>query len=391
MSSPHVVALKAAPFTGCRLVLHTTLDTCRERWSAALAAGAGTVFQTWDWNAAWQQHLGARQGVQPRIVELRDTADQTVILWPLGLYPRHGMRVLDFLGEVVTDYRAPVIVAGFPGQDDAASFQTLWDQVVQLAGPADLVDLHRMPATLEDLANPMTGLARSHPTENAYSLLLPGSVGELHARLSSKRLADNRRSLRRLGELGAVTLEPDHADTAHEAVMPVMAEQKSRRWRETGSRDLFAEPGYFAFYRSLHFPETPDARVTVASMTVADSMVATHWGLIFRHRYYWILPTYADGPSARYSCGRLLLQAVVEWSLAQGHRVFDLTVGDEAYKKDWVSEPAPLYSWQAALSLRGHLWLARQQLRAWARNQPVLRRAVRWLRNRRSKPVAASD
>lgn len=390
-TQPCVLEVTATGFTGYRLVLHTTLDTVRLRWLAALASGAGTVFQTWEWNAAWHEHIGQRQGVLPRIVELRDRADQTVILWPLGLYRRHGLRVLDFLGDVVTDYRAPVIRADLPGHDGAAGFETLWRRVVRLAGPADVVDLHRMPATLDGVPNPMAGLSGARHTENAYSMLLPATVEALHARQSTRRLADNRRGLRRLAELGAVEIQPDHSDATGGAVILALAEQKSRRWRETGSRDLFAEPGYLAFYRALQFHDTPDARVKIASLAVGDTWVATHWGLLFRGRCYWILPAYAAGPWMRYSCGRLLLQAVVEWSIAQGHQVFDLTVGDEAYKKDWVADPAPLYAWQTALSLRGRLWLAGQRLREWARSQPWLRQAVRRWRSQELNAQAASD
>jgi len=389
LSNSNSVALATPPYAGCRLVLHTELAPVRSRWLATLAAGAGSVFQTWEWNATWYETIGQRHGVLPRIIELRDPADQTRVLWPLGIYRRGRLRVLDFLGDVVTDYRAPILTPGFPGHDDPAAFEVLWRQVLKLAGRADAVDLRRMPALLDELANPMVGLRRARHTENAYSLRLPASVEQLHAQQSTKRLADNRRSLRRLADHGAVRIEPDHTDAGRDAVTQTMAEQKSRRWRETGSRDWFAEPGYLDFYRTLEFTETPGAQVNVASLAVGDACVATHWGLIFRGRHYWILPTYAEGPWTRYSCGRLLMQAMVEWDIAQGRTVFDLTVGDEAYKKDWVSEPSLLYRWRAALSVRGSLWLAGQHLREWARDQAWLRGAVRRLRGGRLKAPAA--
>lgn len=388
-SPPVILELDAAPFADCRLALHTTLETAHERWLQTLAAGAGSVFQTWDWNAAWYEAIGRRQGVLPRIVELRDPSGRTLVLWPLGLYRRQGLRVLDFLGDIVTDYRAPIITPGFPGSGHAESFDALWRRVVRLAGPADVVDLRRMPARLDAHANPMASLPEARHTENAYGMALPATIQELHARQSARRLADNRRSLRRLAEFGSVRMEPVQPEASRDAVIRTMAEQKSRRWRQTGSRDWFAEPGYLEFYRTLRFDETPEASVNVASMAIGDTWVATHWGLVFRGRHYWILPTYAEGPWTRYSCGRQLLQAMVEWSIAQGHEVFDFTVGDEAYKKDWVAEPDPLYSWQAGLSLRGRLWLARQRLREWARRQAWLRRAVRRWRSRALNAPAA--
>src|SRR5690606_18999267 len=132
--------------------------------------------------------------------------------------------------DIVTDYRAPIITPGFPGSGHAESFDALWRRVVRLAGPADVVDLRRMPARLDAHANPMASLPEARHTENAYGMALPATIQELHARQSARRLADNRRSLRRLAEFGSVRMEPVQPEASRDAVIRTMAEQKSRRW-----------------------------------------------------------------------------------------------------------------------------------------------------------------
>ncbi|WP_283771067.1 GNAT family N-acetyltransferase [Roseococcus pinisoli] len=83
-------------------------------------------------------------------------------------------------------------------------------------------------------------------------------------------------------------------------------------------------------------------------------------------RSWRILPTYAAGEWMRFSCGRALMKAMIEWSIAQGFRIFDLTVGDEAYKKDWTDHSMPLYAWQQGVTLPGRGFLVLQGIRAWA-------------------------
>lgn len=245
-----------ASFEGCVLHVHDTLEAVRARWQEVLAHGAGYVFQTWEWNWTWQQTVGQAQGVRPRIVELRDASGVTLALWPLGIYRRHGLRVLDFLGEVMSDYRAPVLRTGFPGALPAGAFAALWTAIACGVDGVDLVQMRRMPRVLEPPPgpvrnaaadapaagphaaacsgtppegprNPMTDLPGAIQTEHAYAARLPRSMDVFDQRFSARRLSDMRRRLRQLGELGQLRIEPRHPPAERPAVIRAMAP----RWR----------------------------------------------------------------------------------------------------------------------------------------------------------------
>ena len=47
------------------------------------------------------------------------------------------------------------------------------------------------------------------------------------------------------------------------------------------------------------------------------------------------MPTFATEWKS-YSPGRLLLEYLIQWSIEQRLKVFDFTVGDEEYKKEWT-------------------------------------------------------
>ena len=59
--------------------------------------------------------------------------------------------------------------------------------------------------------------------------------------------------------------------------------------------------------------------------------------------------------------------------------VFDLTVGEESYKASWADHTLPLYRYETARSIRGHLIVGLRSAREHAREWPGLRRGVRAL------------
>ena len=54
-------------------------------WRAFEPQADGTVFQSFEWLAAWQRHIGARAGVTPAIVVGRDASGTILFLLPLSV------------------------------------------------------------------------------------------------------------------------------------------------------------------------------------------------------------------------------------------------------------------------------------------------------------------
>lgn len=365
---------------GTRLVVYNSLDVVRERWLCALAHCAAYGFQAYEWARAWQCTIGQAEGVRVVVAECQDAAGKTVMLWPLAIHREGRLRVLRFLGGVVTDYNAPIVAPDFVQQLAPGAIDLLWQQVLAALPRVDLVWLRRMPATIEGVINPMTRLAASRHTENAYAATLPATAEAFKAARSSKLFADARRQLRRLNDIAPVVMIERASGEQAQALTAVMAVQKSRRWHESNGRDLFAEPGYLAFYQSLAAGEHAWSHVAVSGLCVGDTPVATHWGIIFRGRHYWLMPGYEAGEWGKFSSGRLLMQHMIDWSIEQGLTVFDLTVGDEEYKKAWADHTLALHEWVLPRTLAGWVPILKRRAREWARNQPALVQLVRRLR-----------
>src|SRR4029078_13663025 len=68
-----------------------------------------------------------------------------------------------------------------------------------------------------------------------------------------------------------------------------------------------------------------------------------------------VLASYSDGPVSRYGPGAAHLHELMRYAIGRGCTLFDFTIGDETYKRDWCELVLKLYDLSSAQTLRG--WL----------------------------------
>jgi len=105
-------------------------------------------------------------------------------------------------------------------------------------------------------------------------------------------------------------------------------------------------------------------------------MAAVNLGLTYRGCYYHLLASYDDGELSRFGPGSAHLHDLLHLAIERGFKVFDFTIGDERYKRDWSDTEIELYDHISAATLRGALIatprLAAQRLKRWIKQTPVL-------------------
>jgi len=157
----------------------------------------------------------------------------------------------------------------------------------------------------------------------------------------------------------------------------ITAEQKSQWLRQSGLSDIFDQPNCREFYERLTNTPLQIGSIFVASLRVGDEVAATMWGAIFRTRFCFLLTSYQT-EWTRYSVGRLLMESVVQWCIAQKTiSTFDLTVGDEAYKRHWADHSLAVYEHLAARSMKGALIVTYRRARNRLRDNRATRAFVR--------------
>jgi CelD/BcsL family acetyltransferase involved in cellulose biosynthesis len=79
---------------------------------------------------------------------------------------------------------------------------------------------------------------------------------------------------------------------------------------------------------------------------------------------------------SRFGPGAAHLHDLLHYAIDRGLRIFDFTIGDERYKRDWCDTELKLYDFIAAATWRGALvalpMLGALRLKRWIKQTPVL-------------------
>jgi CelD/BcsL family acetyltransferase involved in cellulose biosynthesis len=209
----------------------------------------------------------------------------------------------------------------------------------------------------------------------AYETTLPADWEQFYAakRSSSTRRRD-RTKLKRLGELGPVNFVNPDASAELALTLDVLIQQKSKAFARMGVPNLFARPGYVAFYRELATSPRFRPLVHLSRLDVGATWAALNLGLTFRDCYFHILASYDDGEVSRFGPGAAHLRELLRYAIGRGLKRFDFTIGDEPYKRDWCDTEQQLFDHSAATTLRG--WPATALSLGWRRAKRAIKQTA---------------
>lgn len=356
-----------------RLDIFENLDAIEHEWRTFELHADCTVFQSFDWLSTWQCHIGAPSGVQPLIVVGRSAGGAVLFLLPLAVQPAGPVRALTWLGTGLNDYNAPLLAPEFTEHMTADGFRQVWHNILERLRPRlqfDIIELVNMPATVGAQRNPMLALPLTLNPSGAYATPLAESWDDFYtAKRSSSTRRRDRTKRKRLAEFGEVRMVTANSVETVSATLDILAAQKARAFARMGVTNLFARAGHKEFYRDLATGERTRNLVHISRLDVGQQAAAVNLGLTFRDRYYHLLASYDDGEVSRFGPGAAHLHDLMRYAIEHGYRVFDFTIGDEPYKRDWCDGVVPLYDHIAPVTWRGRAVYA-----------PLI--ALRWLKRK---------
>ncbi len=337
-----------------KCIVARSFDEAEAMWRSFEAVAECWPFQHFDFLSTWHRTIGNDEQIAPCIARVDRDDGRPLMLLPLGIERRGSMRVLSWLGGQVADYKGPLLLPDASEELISGGFATLWRNVLRELPAFDTIHFDSQPELIGSQRNPFTTLAvQDHPSSAHYSLL----DGDLSSYVASKRSSKSRWQMRRkyarLKELGAVEWVMPVEESGIVPVMSALFEQKSRNYAELGVRDLFARPAYREFYLEMAKEHARSGLVNLSALTLNGEVVAAHWGLVARKRFFFLMPSYADGEVQRYSPGNILLQHLFEWCFENGIEAFDFTVGDETYKQHWCDHELKLFDHTQGATIMG--------------------------------------
>ncbi len=320
----------ASPIVVRRSRLSSVEAFAKDAWNAVVSRSAtATVFQTWEWHAAWWRALGRDAELLLLVAEHAGT--------PVGIAPllvrqlrdwRGTHRAVEWIGAPHADYCDLIVDAAHP---EAA--QALLGWLTDNPREWDTVHFHNTPAdaaALEALAHVLP-----QPCFPARRLASVAAPTRALSSPEADRKAFDKKSLRPLlngfRRDGQVNFEHLTGATEIQPLLDTLFQQHIARWAGTPTPSPFVDDTERDFYRALIDAFNATGMLVFSAMIFDDHPVACHLGFEFRGRFHYYKPTY-DLAHQRRSPGALLLKALLDRALDRRLDTFDFGVGDEAYK-----------------------------------------------------------
>lgn len=337
------------------ITLYESFEAAEPVWRAFEARAAGTAFQSFDWLSIWYRHVGRDLGVEPAIAVVT-RAGEPLMLAPLGIERRFGLRRLVWLGGRLADYKGPLLAPDFEARLDGG-FAALWRRIRRALPRHDLVMLDSQPVSLgtpsAPAANPFAALSSSPAPDAAYVFDLPSSFDEFSQRYRAETRRIDRSKFRKLEAAGEVTFR--FAETAEERV--AMAEdilaRKGAQLAAQGISSIFGEEDYLAAWRDLAALPEERKLLEVAELRLDGTFLSGSVAHVWRGRSTLMVHTYDPEMLPKLSPGRLHLLKLLQSSIERGIDTYDLSVGYAAYKESFCDTPMEMRNTIAGTSLAG--------------------------------------
>ncbi|WP_298245803.1 GNAT family N-acetyltransferase [uncultured Bradyrhizobium sp.] len=329
------------------------IDFVRDWRDAAsrLSAGHRTAFQHGYWLDAWYQAFG---DVAPLIAVISDAATgRDIAVVPMISHVRRGIRIVEFADLGVSDNNAPILAVD--AALDAAAAQAVSRALVAalraLPDRFDLLRLRKMPAQVGGKPNPLVSLGRVGSSSLNGNLVLMGDdYADYQASIKRMQMPRSWRVFSR-HEGARFEIAADVA-RAHE-LMDVMDVQQQARMRELGSPFVLNDAAHARFYREVACQGIAEGYAVVSALVCDEGIVGTSFGVTHGATYYLLRISHAGDSWSSCSPGRLIIERTMAALHAQGVRRFDLSIGNQDYKRRFGAERVPLTDVSVALSWRG--------------------------------------
>ena len=338
------------------ITIYESFEAAETVWRAFEPRAAGTAFQSFDWLSAWYRNVGEAAGISPAIAIVARQGE-TLLVAPLGIERRFGLRRLVWLGGRLADYKAPLMAPDFAARMGEGSFATLWGQLRRALPPHDLIVMEDQPVSLGTLvtpfANPFAALAGTVAPNAAYVFDLPATFDAFSQRYRAETRRIDRAKQRKLEAEGELTFH--FAQTPEETLAMVedILARKAAQLAAQGISSIFTEERYLAAWRELAV--LPDARrlLEVAELRLDGAFLSGSIGHVWHGRNTLMVHTYDPAKFPRLSPGRLHLLKLIQSSIERGHAVYDLSVGHAAYKQSFCDTPTEMRNVVAGATVAG--------------------------------------
>ena len=321
--------------------------------------------------------------------------DRAVLALPLEVVSVGPFRIAQFMsGRHANGNFPPADQAWLPGAS-SRSLEALLGAISRSRPDIDVVALHRLMPELEDKPNPFLSFPSFTSPNIALAVDLAGGFEALLERPNGvrkhKKYRSQARKLEAFGPLRRLEAKtPEEVATLLEAFF----EMKDARFRKMGISNVFASDEVRTFFNRLFTSALtqPVPDFVLHGLEVAGKLRAVTGSSRCGNRLVCEFGSITDDELAHASPGGFLFFDNIREACEQGFAIYDFSVGDEPYKRNWCDLEIEHKEVLLPLTLKGRAFAfglhRNARLTAYIKNNPAIWRLMKRVRR---KAIGQSD
>jgi CelD/BcsL family acetyltransferase involved in cellulose biosynthesis len=367
--------------------VHDHLESVEGAWRHLEENGLSTVYQSFDWCAAWVLRVGAVRGASVCIVTGESALGHTLFILPLQVRSHFGLTMIEALTAPQGAYAGILVSREFARSIAASWFDAHFAHVLACLPRHDVFRLADVPSTVMDVPNPLLSLRHFCSANQSHIMVLQPDFDAL---LQAKRSPKTRRAMRHRDNLlqSAGHLEfdlPDEACEREHTLLTMFAHQQ-RRLGEFGVHDVYDDLEMQFVIDLAHVKTSEGFLLRPYRLRLDGKTLAVMLGA-YRHNTFWaLISSLAPGEHRKLSPGDYALRRKLAALCEDGTVRLDFSAGDTAYKFHWSDAQVPLNLIIRASTFTGLLgalfMLSREKLKRFAKRTPLLNDVLFMLRRK---------
>lgn len=371
---PHGEGLTATVAAADATALATYRADCRE---ARYAPAQDPV-----WVAAWARHGGG-----DCLIARLTRGGRPVMALALEVASRGPFRIARFVGGSHANGNFPATTEDGAETIGRDALRALTDALAGARPDIDLLALQRQAHSVEGLANPLLALAHSTSPHIALAADLDGGFDAVLERANGNRKRKQHRAqARKLEAAGGFARRAAATPGDVDRMLDTFFAMKSERFARMGIANVFEADHVRRVFRALFHDALAQAPppFVLHGLEVGGRLRAVTGSSRVGRTVTCQFSAIAEDELSQYSPGAFLFYLNIEDACAEGMAIYDFSVGDEHYKRQWSDIEQVQFDVFLPLTAKGRLLAAADGALARAKRginaSPRLRDAVKKLR-----------
>ena len=357
-------ASQTAATSDWHIEVFTDLTEIEDEWTALSMEGHAGPFQTVGWVSAWYKAATQFGLAEPLIVTgSRRAGERTDIILPLCRFKKRGLNIISAPDLGVSDLYAPVLSPALA--KDPAGIERFFTQARRKLPDHDLIFIDKLDGADPALVRPrfMAKLPYS-----AWSMDLSAAEPAQALNLIKPKMRRSiRQKIKQMNEVSVRTVAFSTETTPVDTLETIWT-MRRERFSSLGRNDGLKEAAWRQLYDEVCAGRYRDLKPFSAVLSCDGVPVGAQLGIRHKDHFVGTLLSLRMGRHERTSPGLQVLYEAMQHLAEGGIKRFDLSGGDQPYKRHLGCTPRPLFELMVPASLKGGLvwlwWRGKNSLRA---------------------------